>query len=190
MAVSVCKFIIKGVRSLLHGVMKPFAVPRLRARMLPHREGRVFRLGLWSDMTAYSRFLKSLGEGSRIHPSVEIRSPENVKIGSNCGINHGAELYGGGGIEIGDGTLIAYHVLVFSDTREYRNRDPITKQVRIVKPVRIGKDVWIGARAIILPGVEIADHAVVGAGSVVTKNVGEWEIVAGNPARKIRSRLN
>ena len=50
------------------------------------------------------------------------------------------------------------------------------------KPVAIGDDVWIGGRVIILPGVHIGSHSIVGAGAVVTKNVPEWAVVAGNPA--------
>ena len=51
------------------------------------------------------------------------------------------------------------------------------------RPVFIGDDVWIGGKVIILPGVHIGNHCIIGAGSVVTKDVPEWEIVAGNPAR-------
>lgn len=58
------------------------------------------------------------------------------------------------------------------------------------KHTTIGNDVWIGARATILPGVSIADGAVIGAGSIVTKNVGPYEIWAGNPARLIRKRFD
>jgi chloramphenicol O-acetyltransferase type B len=55
-------------------------------------------------------------------------------------------------------------------------------------PVTIGNDVWIGARVIVLPGVQIGDQAIVGAGAVVTKDVEPLAIVAGNPARVIRLR--
>ena len=140
--------------------------------------------------TAYAQLLRSIGSNTFIHPSAEIRSPENVSIGSNCRINHDAELHGGGGIEIGDGTFIAFCAMILSDTRQYRNPKPMGEQGRMALPVRIGNDVWIGTRAIIMPGVEIKDHAIVGAGTVVTKNVGEWEIVAGNPAKHIGSRLD
>ena len=57
-----------------------------------------------------------------------------------------------------------------------------------IKPVIIGDDVWIGARAIIMPGIVIGRGAVIGAGSVVTKNVDEYAVVAGNPARVIKYR--
>ena len=58
------------------------------------------------------------------------------------------------------------------------------------RPVVIGNDVWIGGRVIILPGVKIGDGAIVGAGSVVTRDVSEYDIVAGNPARVIKNRKN
>ena len=56
--------------------------------------------------------------------------------------------------------------------------------------VKIGNDVWIGQRAILLPGVTVGDGAVIGAGSVVSKDVGDYEIVGGNPARHIRFRFS
>lgn len=177
------------VKRLLLVLLRPFAVARLRARMLPNREGALFKIGLLMDHYAYSKILRSFGEDTTVHPSVEIRHPGNVSIGSRTSVNHGSELHGAGGIEIGDGTLISFNVLILSDMREFRNRGAIGKQHKVTKPVRIGSDAWIGAGVIILPGVTIADHAIVGAGSVVTKDVGEWDIVAGNPARRIGNRL-
>lgn len=141
---------------------------------------------------AVSDKLKFIGEKVEIHYSVEIRNPENIEINSNSNINHGCELYGGGGISIGSGTMIAYNTLVFSDYRDYKGILPLKHPDRLSKRVkrfvRIGNDVWIGANVIILPGVEIGDHAVVAAGSVVTKSVREWEIIAGNPANSIGFR--
>ena len=177
------------VKRLIVAVLAPFALRRLRSRMLPYREGFRYRLGQLLDRYAYSRMLQSLGDNVTIHPSVDIRSPENVVIGSDISINHGSELHGAGGIAIGDGTLISFNVLILSNTRVFRNRGAIGKQPKVKKPVRIGKDVWIGAGTVILPGTRIADHGIIGAGSVVTQDVAEWAIVAGNPARRIGSRL-
>lgn len=179
-----------ALKNFLFILLKPFAVHRLRSRMLPYREGLLFRLGLRLDMYAYSKLLHSLGENTVIHPSVDIRYPQNVSIGADTRINHGSELHGAGGITIGDGNLFAFNVMVFSDMRSFHNTDPMKKQPKTAMPVHIGNDVWIGANVIILPGVTIGDHAVVGAGAVVTKDVGEWEIVGGNPARHIGSRLD
>ena len=58
----------------------------------------------------------------------------------------------------------------------------------VEKPVTIGDDVWIGSNVIILPGVKIASHSVIGAGAVVTKDVDEYSVVAGNPAKVVKMR--
>lgn len=181
---------ISALKGILFNMLRPFAVYRLRSRILPYREGMMFRLGLKLDMYAYSKLLRSLGENTVIHPSVEIRYPQNVSIGTGTRINHGSELHGAGGITIGDGNLIAFHVMIFSDMRTFHNTTPIRKQPKTSLPVHIGSDVWIGANAVILPGVKIGDHAVIGAGAIVTKDIGEWEIVGGNPARSIGNRLD
>ena len=104
-------------------------------------------------------------------------------------MNHGSELHSSGGITIGEGTMIAYHVIILSDTRTFSGRELLKSRTgRIRKPVIIGDDVWNGARAMIMSGFRITNYAIVAGGSVVTKKVGEWEIVAGNPARVIKKR--
>jgi acetyltransferase-like isoleucine patch superfamily enzyme len=65
---------------------------------------------------------------------------------------------------------------------------PMRFQLQDIRPIEIGKNVWIGANSVILKGIEIGDGGVVGAGSVVTKSIPANEIWAGNPARKIRER--
>ena len=135
-------------------------------------------------------FFKSMGKKVFIHPDVLFRNAENIEIGNNVNINHGSELYGNGGISIGNDSMIAYNVSVFSDSRKYKGVKKLkSMKGRIKKKVSIGNDVWVGARSIILPGVTICDHAIISAGSVVTKDVKEWDIVGGNPAKKISSRI-
>lgn len=102
------------------------------------------------------------------------------------------------GIEIGDDVLIAFEVLVMDHNshslriQERRNdvRDWIRGQkdwTNVQKqPVKIGDKAWVGARAIILKGVNVGEGAIIAAGSVVTKDVPSWTIVGGNPARIIR----
>lgn len=105
----------------------------------------------------------------------------NVKIGKRVYINSGCLMMSAGGITIGDDTQIAANVQLISNNHDLEYRNVIT-----CKPVVIGRNVWIGAGATILPGVTIGDNSVVGAGSVVTKDVPDDTIVVGNPARIIK----
>ena len=114
-----------------------------------------------------------------------------VRIGSRSHIGNGSYLCGLGGIRIGEACAISSSVQIFSVTNQYREQP---QKYVIDNPVEyrevvIGDDVWIGSAAVILPGVKIEDHAIVGAGSVVTRDVGFGEIVAGVPARLIGNRL-
>jgi maltose O-acetyltransferase len=105
---------------------------------------------------------------------------QRVAFGEHVSISVNAK------VEIGEDTLIAAGARIITSTHDHNNH-PIWKE-RVDRPVKIGRNVWIGANAIILPGVKIGDHAVIGAGSVVTKHVPENMIVGGNPARIIRQR--
>ena len=89
-----------------------------------------------------------------------------------------------GGITIGDDTFIAPHVQLIT---ENHGLSPEKRRYITSLPIVIGKNVWIGAGAIVLPGVTIGDNAVIGAGSVVTKNVAAKTVVAGNPAKLIKT---
>lgn len=88
-----------------------------------------------------------------------------------------------GGIEIGDGSLIGHNVVLATINHDLR---PAYNRKNHYKPVKIGRYVWIGSNSTILPGITVGDWAVIGAGSVVTKDVESFTIVAGNPARVIR----
>lgn len=86
--------------------------------------------------------------------------------------------------------MMAPEVIILSSNHEFKDRSTpmIMQGQRREEPVVICDDVWIGTRAIILPGVKIGSHSIVGAGAVVTKDVPEYSIVGGNPARVIGSR--
>jgi acetyltransferase-like isoleucine patch superfamily enzyme len=156
--------------------------------------GLIHKWKLRIFMWMLSSQLESIGRNVTIHHNCEIRSPEFISIGDSVSINHNSELYGGGKIEIGSGTMLSYYVTVISDMRSFRGSIPLKNPARfkdrIKKKVRIGKDAWIGTKAVIMPGVTIGDHAVVAAGSIVTKDVGDWDVVAGIPAKKVGSRLD
>lgn len=109
----------------------------------------------------------------------------NIHIGANSFANTGCVFLDGAPITIGDGVNIASGVqLITADhprEPELRARD-----VEMARPVTIGDTVWIGAGAIVLPGISIGDGATVGAGSVVTRDVPRNVVAAGNPCRVIR----
>lgn len=123
----------------------------------------------------------SRGEGSMVMAPISGVRFYNVKIGKRVYINTGCLMMSAGGITIGDDTQIAANVQLISNNHDFYDRQIIT-----CKPINIGRNVWLGAGATILPGITIGDNAVVGAGSVVTKDVAPDTIVAGNPARFIK----
>jgi Acetyltransferase (isoleucine patch superfamily) len=110
----------------------------------------------------------------------------NIILGKNVLINYDCVLLDCTKIIIGDNVLIGPGTKIVTashpmDINERRER------ITVCHPVKIGNDVWIGAGAVILPGITIGDRSVVGAGSIVTRDVPSNTIVAGNPARKLRS---
>lgn len=110
----------------------------------------------------------------------------NLILGENVAFGGNVLLYCNAPIEIGDNTIVGINATIHTSTHNYNDHPIWTK--RIDRPVKIGKHVWIGTTALILPGVIIEDYAVVGSGSVVTANVPKGAIVAGNPAVIIKIR--
>lgn len=112
---------------------------------------------------------------------------DQITIGDNSNIGIDAQLLGP--VSIGSNVMMGPGVLVLTGTHEIEAIDaPMIDQAVGVQPVVIDDDVWIGARAIILPGRHIGRGAVIGAGAVVTHDVPPYAVVAGNPARVVRYR--
>lgn len=126
------------------------------------------------------RRFAACGENVSLQLPVVINHPDHLRVGSRVSINAFVHIWALGGVSIGDDTLIASHVAITSLTH-----DPTAASfaaTTVTKPVVIGRNVWIGAHAVILPGVTIGDGAIVGAGAVVTKDVAPRAIVTGVPA--------
>lgn len=130
--------------------------------------------------------VKTDGKGSKFfigHP-LFIGYYQNLYMHENSEIERGCLILAKDKIEIGENSTLAYGVTILTGADPNGPKNKLSNLYPPLKaPVIIGKDCWIGARAVILPGVTIGDCSVVAAGSVVTKDVPPYTMVAGNPAK-------
>ncbi len=133
-----------------------------------------------------------IGTDSHVSRGVIVRTQGGkITVGEKVNIGSGSFIYGYGDIEIGRDTLIANQVEIIGGTHVFDDTDrPMRFQGRAPSRIVIGEDVWIGTHAVILGGVTIGKGAVIGAGAVVHRDIGEYAVAVGIPARPIRSRLN
>ena len=127
-----------------------------------------------------------IGSGSAIHMHASFYYPTNIKIGHDTIIGEGVVLDGRDKLIIGDHVDIASEVMIYNAQHDINDED----FKAVSEPVIVEDYVFIGPRVIILPGVTIRKGAVVGAGAVITKDVPEFTIVGGVPAKEIGQRVN
>jgi maltose O-acetyltransferase len=134
-----------------------------------------------------SLFKKS-GSNINIERGAYFGAGSELEIGHNSGIGVDCRVYGP--VVIGDNVMMGPEVIILTDNHKFDRLDiPMCQQGHLEsETVVIDDDVWIGTRVIILPGVKIGKGAIVGAGAVVTRDVPEYTIVGGNPAKFIRAR--
>lgn len=133
--------------------------------------------------------LRHLGENSVLHPRVFITHPGRVHIGDGSTIYNDTVIHSQGGLHVGDHVGIGYGVTILTFNHNYRNARALPYDDRFfLQPVIIRDLAWVGWNCCVLPGVEIGEGAIVGMGSVVTKNVEPLAIVQGNPATVVGRR--
>jgi maltose O-acetyltransferase len=125
-----------------------------------------------------------LGSHSTLHTGVRVFDPRGIKIGQGTIVGYATFIDGRDQVVIGDNTDIASEVMIYSQEHDLTADDFAARGGRVT----IGNYVFIGPRAIILPGVTVGDGAVIAAGAVVTKDVDPFTIVGGVPAKVITSR--
>lgn len=163
--------------------------PRARLIRIPHRIRGKKNIKYGYGFT--------VGYFARIESSGKKLKKPKITIGNNVVIGDYAHIVGNSNLTIGDNVLIASRVFI-SDTSHgtysgINSSHPVShpnERELFYKNVRIGNDVWIGENVCILPGVEIGNGSIVGAGSIVTKDIPENCICAGNPAKIIKQFIN
>ena len=130
-----------------------------------------------------------IGNDSIVYPYAILRGEGRIEIGNNCVIEYGAYIHTNKNTKliIKDNAIIAPKAMIFT-TSNYYERGKIIRDVIKDGDVIIGRDAYIGANAIILPGITIGDCAIIGAGAVVTKDAPPYKILVGIPARVIKER--
>ena len=134
------------------------------------------------------QLIADFGTSVRVNPKANFGSGMRVSVGNNCNLSEGLNVIGD--LTLGDDVMMGPEVVFISYNHAVDDLEvPMRAQgATDSKPIVVGNDVWIGMRAMIMPGVTIGAHAIVAAGSIVTKDVPEWAIVGGNPARLIKYR--
>ena len=133
----------------------------------------------------------TFGERVQLEPGVWLKLVEDtaqVELGNRVFVGRGGEFDICNYLSIGDDTLIAPGCFITDHAHRFSAGSSIADQGVGVAPVMIGRDVWIGAHSIVLPGVTIGDGAIVGANSLVNCDVEPFAIVAGSPARSVGTR--
>lgn len=129
-------------------------------------------------------FGAKVGKGVHVYPGVKIWAPWNLELGDECGIANGAVLYSQAKITIGRRAVVSQGVQLCTGTHDYN--DPGFPLIAI--PIKVGNNAWIAADAFVHPGIEIGDGCVVGARSVVTKNMPAWMVCSGHPCKPLKER--
>ena len=129
-------------------------------------------------------FGAKIGRNARISPSVIVWAPWNLSVGEEASLAQRVDVYCVDRIEIGAHATISQEAFLCGATH-----DPCDPHMRLIpRPIRIGDQAWVCARAFIAPGVTLGTGALAGACAVVTKDVSDWTMVVGNPAKFLKAR--
>jgi len=130
-------------------------------------------------------FGAKVGRGVHVYPKVNIWAPWNLELDDGCGIANGVTLYSQDKITIGKKVVISQGSHLVTGTHDYRRAGfPL-----ITKPIIVNDEAWIAAESFIHPGIIIGAGCIIGARSVVIKNMPEWTICSGHPCVPIKQRI-
>ena len=157
------------------------------AQFLPASTNRYFMWCRSIRRFFASKSFDKCGINVNVEKGAEFGNGSGIVIGNNSGIGINCSIRGP--LTIGENVMMGPEVVILTNSHKFDNINiPMSKQGYTIQPVVIGNDVWIGTRSIILPGVKIGNGVIIGAGAVVTKNIPDYAIVGGVPAKVIRFR--
>lgn len=165
---------------------KSFAVRRKRAKQILEQLQTIPQHHFSERKALLSNLLGQTGKQFYIESPFHCDYGDNISIGENFYANTGCVILDAASVIFGKNCMLGPNVNIYTSTHPM---DAVlrAKHLEASTPITIGDDVWIGGNATILPGVTIGDRAVIGAGSVVTRNIENDSVVAGNPARSLHS---
>lgn len=162
---------------------------KTRQKLLAFHRYKNGKIGMLIRYAIIKSISKNVGENVSIHPNVFLFDVENIRFGNNISIHPMCYIDGSGGITIMDNVSIAHNVTIMSSSHTYALHDvPIKYQEMIYKETIIKDNVWIGSKSTILAGITINSGSIVGANSLVTKDVKENVVIGGVPAKIIKER--
>jgi len=132
-----------------------------------------------------------IGAGAAISPNAIFSNPERIEIGARLTLGARCALWAGnstGRIFIGDDVLFGPDVMVTAANYRFNDGAPVTKQPMDEEDIRIGNDVWLGAKVMVLPGATIGNGAIIGGGAIVRGDIPDNAIAVGAPARVVGTR--
>lgn len=129
-----------------------------------------------------------VGEGCFYLDMIVWLNGDRIEMGDRVGFNYGCYVNGFGGLTVGDRSIFGPYTMIHTANHEMDLGAPIPDQGWTLGHVRVGSDCWIGMGVCILPGVTIGDGCVIGAGAVVAKDLPDYSIAVGNPAKALRDR--
>lgn len=157
---------------------------RNRARRAVHQHNTLPPWGRGAVAPLLQALFGAVGDGVFIEAPFHCSYGFNTRLGDNVYLNAGCTILDSGTVTIGSRSMLGPNVQIYC-AQHHKDAARRAAGEEIALPVRIGQDVWIGGGAIIMPGITIGDAAIIGAGSVVTRDVAAGTTVVGNPARPI-----
>ena len=125
-----------------------------------------------------------IGRNARIHPTARIWAPWNLEMGDESAVASGANIYNQAKIRLGTRVVISQGAHLCTGTHDYESEG----FELFAKPITVGDHAWIAAESFVHPGVTVGEGAVIGARSVVTRDVPAWMVCSGNPCKPIKPR--